>query len=202
MARQALSAISVFALLISTSLFSACVRESGTMKSPDNIPRIYKSSADKFFSSVQDTLFYEHKKFSGFTFLLSQKQDIVLLASYKNGLKERRSRKWYKNGQLEEDRFYVQGKKEGLQQGWWPNGTLQFQCTILNDAYEGEYKAWNESGALIKLFHYKHGQEEGSQRLWYNDGKTRANYVIDKGRRFGLLGTKNCRNVTDGIEKK
>jgi antitoxin component YwqK of YwqJK toxin-antitoxin module len=49
------------------------------------------------------------------------------------------------------------------------------------------------------LAHFKDGQEEGSQKLWYDNGKIRANYVIIKGKRYGLLGTKNCKNVSDSI---
>jgi antitoxin component YwqK of YwqJK toxin-antitoxin module len=54
-------------------------------------------------------------------------------------------------------------------------------------------------GKLIHLANYKNGQEEGTQKLWYDNGKIRANYVIKNGKRYGLLGTKNCINVSDSI---
>ncbi|MCX6338150.1 MAG: toxin-antitoxin system YwqK family antitoxin, partial [Bacteroidetes bacterium] len=65
--------------------------------------------------------------------------------------------------------------------------------------YEGELSEWTFDGKLIHLAHYIDGQEEGSQKLWYDNGKIRANYVIIKGKRYGLLGTKNCKNVSDSI---
>ena len=65
--------------------------------------------------------------------------------------------------------------------------------------YEGERKEWNNEGNLIYLATYKKGQEEGPQKLWYDNGKIRANYIIKNGKRYGLLGTKNCKNVSDSI---
>jgi hypothetical protein len=37
------------------------------------------------------------------------------------------------------------------------------------------------------------------QTWWYDNGKVKSNYRIIEGRRFGLLGTKNCINVSDSI---
>ena len=44
---------------------------------------------------------------------------------------------------------------------------------------------------------YYNGKEQGSQKVWYNNGKIKSNYVVKDGRRYGLLGTKNCTNVKD-----
>jgi antitoxin component YwqK of YwqJK toxin-antitoxin module len=49
---------------------------------------------------------------------------------------------------------------------------------------------------------YQKGHEEGEQKWWYDNGKIKANYIIKDGRRYGLLGTKNCINVSDSIFKK
>ena len=59
----------------------------------------------------------------------------------------------------------------------------------------------DNNGNLFHLAHYKNGQEEGVQKLWYENGKIRANYIILNGKRFGLLGTKNCLNVKDSLDK-
>jgi hypothetical protein len=193
------SATNFLPFLLLVFLFSACVPNGEERNLQWTVPKIYRSADDKFLSRRSDTLFYDRKKFSGILFLVSSQGDTVQLTSYQGGLKEGKSRKWHPNGQLAEERHYWQGRKEGTQGRWWPNGKPLFESTISNDAYEGEYKAWNSAGALVKLFHYVNGQEQGAQRLWYNDGKTRANYVVDHGRRFGLLGTKNCRNVSDSI---
>ena len=108
-------------------------------------------------------------------------------------------KKTYPNKQLMEYREFRNGMKNGKQITYWDNGRKRFDFVAKNDAYEGELKEWDYNGNLFHLAHYKDGHEEGSQKLWYENGKIRANYIIIKGRRFGLLGTKNCKNVSDSI---
>jgi len=121
------------------------------------------------------------------------------MATYEDGLLNGVSKKWYHNKQLMEERYYRYGKKHGSQVAYWENGNKKFEFTAVNDAYEGELKEWTCDGKLFHLAHYKNGQEEGEQKLWYDEGKIRANYVIKDGKRYGLLGTKNCKNVSDSI---
>ena len=103
------------------------------------------------------------------------------------------------NHQLMEIRFYCKGQKEGPQLAFWENGLKRFAFTAHEDGNEGSLEEWNREGHLFHLGHYLHGQEEGAQQLWYDNGKIRANYVIRQGKRYGLLGTKNCKNVSDSI---
>ena len=108
-------------------------------------------------------------------------------------------KKYFPNQQLMEYREYLNGMKNGLQIAYWDNGNKRFEYIAKNDAYEGELREWDYNGKLFHLGHYINGQEEGVQKLWYENGKIRSNYVIHDGRRFGLLGTKNCKNVSDSI---
>lgn len=148
-----------------------------------------------------DTVYVKGSKFSGFLYECYPKtMDTFLIQSYYNGLREGVSKKWYRNNDLMELRCFSEGKKNGLQVAYWNNGNKRFEYMAKNDAYKNEMREWNEKGMLIHLAHYnKNGQEEGVQKLWYSNGKTRANYVIINGKRFGLLGTKNCVNVSDSI---
>ena len=98
-----------------------------------------------------------------------------------------------------EQRNYLNGRKNGKQIAYWENGNKKFEFIAKDDAYEGEMKEWNIEGKLIHLANFKNGQENGTQKMWYDNGKIRANYVIIDGKRYGLLGTKNCRNVSDSI---
>jgi len=108
-------------------------------------------------------------------------------------------KKYYPNKQLMEYREFRNDMKNGKQLAYWDNGKKRFEFTAKNDAYEGELMEWDYNGNLFHLAHYQNGQEEGVQKLWYENGKIRANYITIKGRRFGLLGTKNCKNVSDSI---
>jgi len=109
------------------------------------------------------------------------------------------AKKYYPNKQLMEYREFRNDMKNGKQISYWDNGNKRFEFIAVNDAYEGELKEWDYNGNLFHLAHYKNGQEEGAQKLWYDNGKIRANYVILYGKRYGLLGTKNCKNVSDSI---
>ncbi|WP_445735772.1 toxin-antitoxin system YwqK family antitoxin [Mariniflexile sp.] len=145
-------------------------------------------------------LYVEDKTYSGFVYELHpETADTLLIESYYKGLKEGVAKKWYDDNKLMELRHYASGQKNGKQIAFWENGNKRFEYTAKNDAYEGELKEWNIDGLLFHLAHYSNGQEEGSQKLWYDNGKIRANYVIINGKRYGLLGTKNCVNVSDSI---
>ena len=108
-------------------------------------------------------------------------------------------KKWYPNKKLMEERTYRNGMKNGAQTAFWDNGNKRFEFVAVDDRCEGELREWDYQGKLFHLAHFKNGQEEGEQKLWYENGKIRANYIIISGRRYGLLGTKNCKNVSDSI---
>ena len=149
---------------------------------------------------AEGLLYLGENKYSGYVYELNPiSGDTLLLEAYMNGLKEGVSKKWYANKSLMEIRHYTKGLKNGRQVAFFENGNKRFEYTAINDAYEGEMKEWNSAGLLIHLANYSNGQEEGTQKLWYDNGKIRANYVIMNGKRFGLLGTKNCVNVSDSV---
>jgi antitoxin component YwqK of YwqJK toxin-antitoxin module len=100
---------------------------------------------------------------------------------------------------LMERRFYEQGKKTGIFDGWWPNGHKRLTYHFQNGEYEGNCRDWTDRGVLINDMNYHEGHETGEQRQFYEDGKIKSNYVIKDGRRYGLLGTKNCVNVSDSV---
>ena len=163
------------------------------------IPKTYVlKSSNKIFIK-NDVAFLNNKKYAGFLYELSPNKDTALIEGYIDGLLSGVCKKWYSNKQLMEERHYVGGQKNGKQIAFWQNGNKRFEFFAKNDAYEGELKEYSENGHLFHLANYVNGQEEGSQKMWYDNGKIRANYVVIKGKRYGLLGTKNCKNVSDSI---
>lgn len=190
-----------FLVLVLLSIAACSTKETeiaGT-KQPKKVPFIYQDASNPAFEMHQDTLYFNQKKFSGIQYALYKPDDTAFVKPYLNGLEEGITKKWYSNKQLAEQRLYIAGKKEGIHTGWWENGKKKFEFAVSNDAYTNDFKEWTSTGLLVKHFHYKNGQENGSQKLWYETGKIRANYVILNGKRYGLLGTKNCKNVSDSI---
>lgn len=155
--------------------------------------------ADTNFVYIQDTVYYKQKHFTGYQFALHLNGDTALLKSFYNGLEEGFTRKWHTNKQLAEERFYLAGKKEGLHRAYWQSGRLKFEYHFLHDEFDGLCKEWYANGRIFKEFNYKAGHEEGSIKMFWENGKIKTNYIIKNGRRYGLLGTKNCINVADSV---
>jgi antitoxin component YwqK of YwqJK toxin-antitoxin module len=163
------------------------------------IPAVFLLKSSKEVHFLNDEVFINQQKFSGYLYDLYPNKDTVSVEGYIEGKLSGCCRKWFPNKQLMEERFYYQGRKNGKQTAYWENGNKRFEFVAENDAYQGELKEWSFDGKLSHLGHFTDGQEEGSQKMWYDNGKIRANYVIIKGKRYGLLGTKNCKNVSDSI---
>jgi len=174
-------------------------------KSPKDLtaPILIKVNSSENFQLVNDIKFLNGKAFTGQIFTLYRdSKDTLSIKFYLEGKEHGQWNKFYKNGQLSEKRCFENGKKVGEFIAWWPNGKKQLDYWFKNDEYEGTCKEWGENGVLMKEMNYSKGYENGSQKWWYENGKIRANYVIINGRRYGLLGTKNCTNVSDSIFKK
>ncbi|CAN5812926.1 hypothetical protein BH11BAC3_BH11BAC3_27850 [soil metagenome] len=164
------------------------------------IPDILISANDTSLYLMHDTLLLNSITFSGYLYqLYPNKKDTLSIEGYSKGVLNGISKKFYAGNQPMEYRVYLCGAKNGKQVSYWQNGNKRFEFNAKNDAYEGEFKEWSENGRLFHLAHFKNGQEEGVQKLWYDNGKLKANYVIRNGKRYGLLGTKNCTNVSDSI---
>jgi len=150
--------------------------------------------------SRKGELFFNDSLFSGTIFgLYPHTSDTSFVKSYLQGKEHGTWKQFYPDGRLKEERYFSQGKKEGKYQAWWPDGQPRLTYHFHNGEYEGTCREWNAKGVLIKEMNYKQGYEAGRQQLWYNNGKIKSNYVMKDGRRYGMLGTKNCTNVTDSI---
>lgn len=187
-----------FIILVSAFLLFACNEEKSRTFSVSK-ENLVVSNLSKELTLKSNILFFNNSKLNGVVYELYENRDTLSTKSIVNGLQDGVSKKWYPNRQLMEIRDYEKGEKNGKQIAYFENGKKKFEFVSVNDIYEGELKEWNIEGNLIHLATYKNGHEEGKQKMWYDNGKIRANYVIKNGKRYGLLGTKNCINVSDSI---
>ena len=146
--------------------------------------RMYKS--ESLYSGIIYTLFPGTK-------------DTAELTGFTNGKEHGTWKKFFPNGKLKGIRQYDNGKKTGEYIAWWDNGNRMVDYLFANDEYNGTCKEWNRDGIMIKEMNYNKCYEDGMQRSWFDNGKIRANYKMIEGRRYGLLGTKNCVNASDSI---
>lgn len=157
-------------------------------------------SSDKGLHMRNGILYHHNKLFSGFVYeLFPNKKDTSLTQVYSDGREDGEWRKFFSDGRLQEQRYFVSGIKIGTLRRWWSNGKKMLDYNFKNGEYEGTCREWNEDGALLKEMNYSEGYETGAQKMFYDNGKIRSNYVVIDGRRFGLLGTKNCINASDSI---
>ena len=153
------------------------------------------------FNSKNGIFFKNKTPFTGRVFKLHENGlDTVYIQSYFKGVKNGQFVRFYPKNRIFEKRNYINGKKEGIHIGYWEDGSLAFEYNLKDDEYNGSLKEWNRNGQIIKSFNYVNGYENGSQKLWFDNGEVRSNYVIKNNRRYGLLGTKNCINVSDSIQ--
>ncbi len=161
---------------------------------------VLSNKDEQQISMANGLLIVNKQPFSGRLFsLFPGSRDTVEIASYREGREHGEWVIFYPSGKIKEKRFFEDGQKTGEYAAWWENGNRQLHYFFEADEYEGTCKEWNVDGKLVKVLNYKKGHEEGHQQWWYDNGKVKANYVIQDGRRFGLLGTKNCVNVSDSI---
>ncbi|TDE12849.1 toxin-antitoxin system YwqK family antitoxin [Dyadobacter psychrotolerans] len=147
-------------------------------------------------------LFINSKPFSGTLFTLyPETKDTADISVYQEGLEHGIWKAFYENGSIAKQREFNRGRKTGTYLAWWENGNTKLQYSFENDEYEGVCREWNALGKLTKEMTYRKGHEDGSQKMFYDNGKVRSNYRVVNGRRFGLLGTKNCINVSDSVFK-
>jgi MORN repeat variant len=181
-------------------LFTGC--NNATVQQDQPAALLLINAADSGISNSNGTVYFNNQLFSGVLYTLyAATKDTVAKTSYLKGKEHGEWLKFYPDGKLQEQRFFDNGKKTGLFITWWPSGNKQTHCTLLNDEYEGTSREWTDKGVLVKEMNYHNGHEEGWQRWWHDNGKVRSNYIIKEGRRYGLLGTKHCINVSDSIFK-
>jgi hypothetical protein len=160
------------------------------------------SGSDSSITFINGILYKNNSPFTGTIFNFYQNsKDTADVTPYLLGKENGERRKYYPNKQLWEKRYFQNSVKVGEMRTYWPDGKPQMQYFFENGEYQGTCKEWTKTGMLSRLMHYNKGYEDGEQKWWYDNGKIRANYVIVEGRRYGLLGTKNCINVSDSIFK-
>ena len=192
MERPARFLSSIFVFLI---LLNACSREKANLKFVNRELVSVKHSGG--------VVYVNNSVFTGTLFSLSEnKKDTMELSSFLNGREHGIWEQFYSHGALKEIRHFENGKKQGEYKAWWEDGSKKFVFQFANDEYNGTCYEWADNGQLIHEANYIAGHEAGEQRAWYTSGKVRSNYTITNGRRYGLLGTRNCKNVSDSVFRK
>jgi antitoxin component YwqK of YwqJK toxin-antitoxin module len=186
----------IFILLL--MLFTSC-----TQTGKHAVEYKKTDSASPGLKAVNGLLYFNGTLYNGTVYnLFPGRLDTAAIMNFSKGREDGVWKKMYASNQLQEVREFKEGSKAGEFLAWWPNGNKKLQYQFKDGEYEGTCYEWNENGQLIKEANYKAGHEDGLQRIFYDNGKIHSNFVVINGRRYGLLGTKNCVNVSDSIFNK
>lgn len=173
----------LFLFLIISTIWSAC----------KNVPDIQIDGESASLSRNYGLQLFNKTPFNGYIVRYSEVGQLLSKEGFFHGKREGASKSWDENGRLIEIRYYSENRKTGRHLGYFPNGQKKFEYHFQDDLPIGTHKEWLENGQLYALSSYnENGQPEGEQKLYFPSGKIRANYVIENGRRYGLLGAKGC----------
>jgi len=95
-------------------------------------------------------------------------------------------REWYKNGQIESEKFVAYSTSIGPYRAWYENGQKHIE-EYYNESgeNEGKYQKWNKVGKLTHELHFKNGKKDGLCR-WYNNGKLSTEQNYKEGEKHGI----------------
>lgn len=111
-------------------------------------------------------------------------------STYKDGLLEGPSWRWYSNGQLELEINYKDGNREGVVRWWFENGQLRRQTTYNKDGREeGFVQQWHANGQLKAEGYLRHGYPEGLVRTWHENGQLNEEECFSN---YELVAMYNC----------
>lgn len=94
----------------------------------------------------------------------------VFEAHYKDGKLDGLRRKWYKNGQLEEEYNCKNGIRDGYYRMWYGNGQIKSEINYKNGKVIGIKSRWYKNGQLQNQYNFKEGKLSGVQREWDKKG--------------------------------
>jgi antitoxin component YwqK of YwqJK toxin-antitoxin module len=176
-----------------TMLMWSCTNQEVLIRKP------WTNMSEGSLSTSKGIFYWNDHLITGIFYELNAIGDTVRLSGFLNGKEHGMWKQFYEGGLQKEIRYFDHGKKIGDYFGWWENGKQKFIYHFEDDEYVGTCREWSNTGLLLRELNYKAGHEEGPQKVWYTNGNIKSNYVIVDGRRYGLLGTKHCINVSDSV---
>ena len=136
---------------------------------------------DKWFKENDD------QPFSGIVFDMDRETGNKILEFFmSNGIKNGRYKKWYKNGELEEEGFHKSGLKNGKWRFHFRNGTIKGVGSYLNNNKVGEWIYSYENGQKWFIGTYKDKLLNGLVTQWYENGQKKSESYFILGIEDGL----------------
>lgn len=91
---------------------------------------------------------------------------------------------YFRNGQLQLERTYLDGQPHGLARTWHKNGVLASEVPYQEGKLHGTCRHWNRSGKLLGS--YVLDQGSGTQREWWDNGQLKLELSTLNGEFHGI----------------
>ena len=75
----------------------------------------------------------------------------------KNGIEE----VFYRTGELNKKKIWVQGRLEGVCETFYKNGSVCIRCHYKKGVLDGSWIAYSMNGSIMESIEYKHGEKVG-----------------------------------------
>ena len=109
-------------------------------------------------------------------------------AYYVNGKLDGKRSLYYHSGQLEIEEIYVMDSLHGTFKSFYPSGKLEFTCEYIDNKIQGIAKKYYESGQLMEEVQFKDNQENGPFTEYYDNGVVEwKGHYLNGDNEFGLL---------------
>jgi antitoxin component YwqK of YwqJK toxin-antitoxin module len=107
--------------------------------------------------------------------------DLMYTESYKNGLKDGESRKFYPGGQIAEILSWQMDLKQGPWKQFFEDSTFRLVSWHESDQLHGKYQVYNRNHVLIMDGQYEHGKMDKTWHFYDDNGKEKQALHYENG---------------------
>lgn len=159
-------------------------------------------SDDPLLAMQEGKLFYNGKSFTGRIRSANPVLQEEYLTSYKDGVEDGEYTAKAKNGQLLEQRFFVQGEKHGVHMSWFPNGQPRLYSEFDRGKYINDRWAWYDNGQPYTYEKYDRNGKILASKVWSKTGQIYMNLAFSRtGASAGMPGGKLCEPIKNPNQK-
>ena len=106
---------------------------------------------------------------------------LLMVETYKNGLKQGVTKKYFWNGQLLEEKGWKDGKLHGVWRQYYPDGNIAMVTRHVEGKRDGMFQTFYENGRLQIQGNYKNSKMHGKWTFYDKDGKEEKTIVYSQG---------------------
>ncbi len=105
-------------------------------------------------------------------------------------LEESGVKKYYPDGQLMSEYFYIDGKLDGICKDYYKNGQVMFESIYVKNKLHGVSKAYYMNGKVKTMSPYKNGRLHGTVKQFHRNEKIKQTIKYKNGQKL-LVKTYN-----------